>query len=159
MYNLDSQSIDILADIINKTESIRDGVDALAYRASHDYQLDVLDKLEADGYLRRENDKYWISLTALPLIKDKKVEELLDNFDKIFLYLKRYYKENQRDHISLHDLATRVALPVEIVKECLSYMVEGSWWGGRSTDFYSGDNPHIKPSESILNPLSCQCAP
>src|SRR5207247_1551327 len=64
--------------------------------------------------------------------------------------LKAYYKENQRDQIKLTDLARRVGLNLRDVQECLSYMVEGSWWGSRTTDFFSTDDPHIKPSEAIL---------
>lgn len=150
VHELEPKTKRILSDILVATRSVREGVDALKYRASHVDQLDSLDQLEGVGYLRRENDKYWVSLTALPQLDDEKANHLLKLSEQVFASLKTYYQENQRDQIKLTDLAKRVGLDLGDVQECLSYMVEGSWWGSRTTDFFSTEDPHIKPSEAIL---------
>lgn len=150
MYTLESKSQQVLSDIFTETTTARDGVDALKYRANHADQLDLLNQLEQDGYLRREQDKYWVSLTALPQLDLERAARLLEHAEEVFACLKAYYKENQRDQMKLTELAQRVGLELDEIKECLSYMIEGSWWGSRTTDFYSGDDPHIKPSEAIL---------
>ncbi len=106
--------------------------------------------LEQFGYLRRENDKYWVSLTALAQIEHEAAKRLVDRAEQLFEVLKSYYKENQKDFVVLSELAHRAAMDLEAVKECLSYMIEGSWWGGHSNDFFSTDNPQVKPSEAIL---------
>ena len=149
-HELEPHTKRILSDILVATESVREGLDALKYRADHFDQSDILDQLQGVGYLRRENDKYWVSLTALPQLEDDKAKHLLKYSDKIFAEIKTYYRENQRDQIKLTDLAKRVGLDLADVKECLSYMVEGSWWGGRTTDFFSAEDSFIKPSEAIL---------
>lgn len=148
-HELDQHTKRILSAILVATESVRDGLDALKYRAEHFDQSDILDQLQGVGYLRRENDKYWVSLTALPQLDDDKAKQLLKYCDNIFAEIKTYYRENQRDQLKLTDLAKRAVLDLVDVQECLSYMVEGSWWGGH-TDFFSTDDPYIKPSEAIL---------
>ncbi|OGA53223.1 MAG: hypothetical protein A3F74_07065 [Betaproteobacteria bacterium RIFCSPLOWO2_12_FULL_62_58] len=150
MEALDERSSRILGDLFQGTHSFREGVDALRYRANHEDDLDLLDELEQCGYLRRENEKYWLSLTALSEIDSSGARDILQKAETIFSSLKTYYRENPRDHLMLSDLAIRTGLDVEDIKECLSYMVEGSWWGGRSGDFFTADNPHIKPAEAIL---------
>jgi len=149
-HELDSNLKDILSDILETTTSVRDGVDALHYRAIHDKQINLLDQLDQDGYLRRQNDKYWVSLTALVQLDDQKSRELLECAELVFTVLKTYYKENQRDHMKVVDLAKRTGRDSDKIKECLSYMVEGSWWGSHTTDFFASNDPQIKPAESIL---------
>jgi hypothetical protein len=149
-HELDSNLKDILSDILEATTSVRDGVDALQYRATHDRQINLLDQLEQDGYLRRPNDRYWVSLTALAQLDDPKARELLDCAELVFAVLKTYYKENQRDHMKVVDLAKRTGRDLDEIKECLSYMVEGSWWGSHTTDFFASKDPQIKPAESVL---------
>ena len=150
LHVLDGKPKQLLADILQQTTIAKEGVDALRYRAEHEDSLDLLDTLERDGYLRKENDKYWVSLTALIQLNTPRSDEILRKSEVIFSFLKAYYKNNQRDHLLLSDLAKKSNLALEDLKECLSYMVEGSWWGGRSTDFYTDENPNIKPSEIIL---------
>jgi hypothetical protein len=150
MHRLDDKELSIVRDVFNLTTTLYDGVDSLNYRAQNAEQLDLLDKLEREGYLRKENEKYWISLIALVQLHDEKTELIINNAETIFAELKAYYKENQREQLKLSDLAERVEISIEEVKESLSYMVEGSWWGGRTTDFYSSQDAYIKPSESIL---------
>ncbi|MEK7761543.1 MAG: DUF4145 domain-containing protein [Nitrospirota bacterium] len=149
-HELDSNLKDILSDILETTTSVRDGIDALQYRATHDKQINLLDQLEQDGYLRRQNDRYRVSLTALVQLDDPKAREILECAELVFAVLKTYYKENQRDHIKVVDLAKRTERDLDEIKECLSYMVEGSWWGSHTTDFFDSKDSHVKPAESIL---------
>lgn len=150
MHRLDDEELRIVRNIFNITTILRDGVNALKYRADNEAQLDLLDKLEREGYLRKESDKYWISLTALVQLHDEKTEPIINNAETIFKALKNYYKENQQEQLSLDSLAKRAGLTIEEVKSSLSYMVEGSWWGSRTGDFFSSQDAYIKPSESIL---------
>lgn len=147
---LDTESLSILEGIFKLTKETNTGVDAPSYRANHEDQLDILDKLERDGFLRKENEKYWVSLVGLSLLDDQKAKDLFSKFEKLFDVLRKYYKTNQRDQLKLTELADIVQMPVDEVRECLSYMIEGSWWGGRSSDFYGTQEAFIKPSESIL---------
>src|SRR5206468_903167 len=83
-------------------------------------------------------------------LDEANARRILDSAEQIFAALKVYYKVNQRDHMKVVDLAKRINKSPEEVKECLSYMVEGSWWGSHTTDFFGSADAYIKPSESIL---------
>lgn len=150
MHVLDKQSLLILRDIFGLTQETGTGVDAPSYRANHEDDLDALNRLESYGFLRKENERYWVSLVGLPLLNDQKAKDLLSSFESLFDALRQFYKSNQRDQLRLTDLASIVRLSLDEVRKCLSYMVEGSWWGGRSTDFYASAEAFIKPSEAIL---------
>ena len=150
MHAINRESLLILKDIFDLTQETGTGVDTPNYRAHHEDDFDILDRLESVGFLRKENEKYWVSLVGIPLLGDQKAKGLLSSFEKIFDALRQFYKSNQRDQLMLTDLANIVGLPLDAVRGCLSYMVEGSWWGGRSTDFYATAEAFIKPSEAIL---------
>lgn len=147
---VDKKSLVLLEKIFEVSRKTRSGVDVLNFRANHEDQLDDIDRMESVGLLRKEGDKYFVSLVGLELLCDGRAKELLARFDEIFDVLRKFYKRNQRDHLVLGDLSRFVQLPLEEVRLCLSYMVEGLWWGGRSTDFYAAEGAYIKPSESIL---------
>ena len=150
MHALGDESLSILRDIFGLAQETGAGVDAPNYRAQHEDERDILNRLESSGFLRKENERYWISLVGLSLLNEQRVKDLLSSFEKVFDALRRFYKSNQRDQLKLTDLASIVQLPLDEVRTCLSYMVEGSWWGGRSTDFYATAEAFIKPSEAIL---------
>jgi hypothetical protein len=145
---VNKQTIALINDIIDSSKTIGGGVNALQVRASNDDKIALLDRLERDGYLRKENDKYWLTLTSLMLLDKKKKQKILDNFERLFSVLKTFYKSNQTDNLNLNTLSEMANISTDDVRESLSYMIEGSWWSGHN-DLYS-DDAFVKPSESIL---------
>ena len=134
---LDNESLSILRDIFRLAQEGDASVDASNYRAQHEDSLEAFNRLESYGLLRKENDRYRVSLVGLPLLGDQEADSLLATFEQLFVALRHFYKSNQRDQLSLVDLAGVVKVSLHEVRKCLSYMVEGSWWGGRSNDFYA----------------------
>lgn len=149
MNCLDDQAMAILADIFRQTRRTNSGVDALSYRANHEDLLDLIDKLERDGFLRKENEQYRVSLVVLSLINDDEARSMLDEFEKIFGPLKKHYKTAPHDPLKLTDLSNSVKISIGDLKEFLSYMVEGPWCEGHNV-FYASEDAYVKPSESIL---------
>lgn len=147
--NLDDKAKIILKDIFNLTRQTNTGVDALSYRANNEEKIDLIDDLERDGFLRKENDKYWLSLVGISLLNDEETIGILSKCEKIFQVLRKHYKAHPHNQLKLIDLSKSVEMPIDEIRECLSYMVEGFWWGSRS-DFYASEEAHIKPSEAIL---------
>lgn len=148
--NLDDKSKIVLRDIFRLTRQTKSGVDAVSYRAGNEEKIDLLDNLERDGFLRKENYQYyWVSLVGISLLNDDETIRLLSRCEKIFHVLRTYYKSSPHDQLKLIALSEMVEMPIDEIRECLSYMVEGSWWGSHS-DFYATEDAHIKPSESIL---------
>lgn len=157
---LDQNSIQALLDIFKITQTTGDGVDSVCYRAQHEELLTQLDTLKKTGYLREEDEEYWISLSGLPLLGDAHLRELFEHFEKIFSVLRNHYKSKPRTTVLINDLASLAGLSFKETLVCIEYMSEISWWSSRT----KGTNqvpenplvPSIKPSERILKYKSFQ---
>ena len=152
-YPRDPESLQTLNDILRPSY---EGVDSLGYRAQHEKLLDLINHLEIDELIRRKNDRYRLSLVGLAVLNNDYVQGLLVNFEKLFDFLKRFYKENQRDFITINDLVKHAKLHLDQVKESLSYMREGSVLSSYPEDFYSAEDTKVKPAETILRYSSFQ---
>lgn len=147
---LDGPSKNILVDITQQVGSSGLGVNATDYRAQHGEDLDLLDKLERVGFLRKEQDKYWVTFQGLRLLKDEKFNSLFGNCENIFAVLKLHYKAKPKKQILVADLAGTAKLSFGQAAECLGYMCEFHFWGSHSNSF---DNPavsFVEPAETIL---------
>lgn len=149
MHELDSDEKELLDLLLAETPKDDSGVDALAFRANNFEVLDLIDRLEAEGYIRRDQERYFVSLTALVQIANPRATRILDDAELLFGVLKDHYKTKQRDSINVNLLAGQADIGHAAAREALSYMVEGTWWGGRSTSFAAND-AFIQPSETIL---------
>jgi hypothetical protein len=139
-----------LLDLMLKDSHGEDGIDSLAFRAEHFDQIEQIDYLESVGFIRRENERYFVSLTALPHIDNEQARRLLDWSEAIFQELRAHYQATQREPLSVITLAECLGISLADACEALSYMVEGSWWKGRSNSFSKTNAPYIQPSEQIL---------
>ena len=111
----------------------------------------MIDRLEGQGYiLLDQGHHYFLSLTALAQIDKARAIEILNNAEKLFRALKDHYLVTQHDAIGVDKLANKIGLDQNVVRETLSYMIEGTWWGGRSTNFFGDSEAYIQPSETIL---------
>ncbi|MHB8534570.1 MAG: DUF4145 domain-containing protein [Sulfuricaulis sp.] len=150
MYKLERKKRALLKEIFSQSTTTPAGVEAAWFRAQRESELDLMDELERDGFLRREEGRYLVSLTALPQITHPLAKASLSAFEKIFLALKDSYREQLLTPVRVDALAKKLGLEERHVRTCLNYMVEGSWWGGHSTDLLSAPDATITPSESIL---------
>src|SRR3989442_12201510 len=94
---LDEPSIKLLDDILRTTRSTGEGVDTIYYRAQHEEQLELLDKLERTGLLQKNSGQYWVSLPGLLHVNDAESKVLIQNCEKIFLILRNHYKSRPKD--------------------------------------------------------------
>jgi len=149
LQSLGQDSLQVLKEILEATKSTGEGVDSVIFRAQHEDRMDLLDLLERNGYLRKDNDKYWVSLVGLTVIGDSTTKKYFEHFEKIFSILRKHYKSTPKKEIKVVNLASMAGLTFEETAECLGYMIEGMWWAGRSNDLRNPE-ANIKPSESIL---------
>lgn len=147
---IDATSKTILEDIRQKIESTALGVDATHYRAQHGNQLDLLDKLERLGFLRKVLDKYWVTFQGLVVIKDDKTQELLRSCERVFEALKVHYQSNPKTRILIADLAKHIGMSYGQVAICLGYMCEFHFWGTHSNSFENPSEAFVAPAETIL---------
>lgn len=150
MHELNSDEKELLGLLLNETPRSDAGVDCLAFRAENFEQIQLIDRLESEGYVRKDQDRYFVSLTALAQLDNEVSGRILQNAERLFGELIHHYKATQREAIQVDALAERAGVDMLAAREALSYMVEGTWWGGRSTSFFSHPDPHIQPSETIL---------
>lgn len=140
----------LLAHLLESTPANDSGVDSLAFRAQHFGSINLIDQLEAEGYIRKDQERYFVSLTGLVQLEVERSIRILDDAEKLFHQLKIHYSRTQREGLKIDDLARRAGVDDQGTREALNYMVEGTWWGGRSGSFFSVPDAHIQPSESIL---------
>ncbi|MBU1215461.1 MAG: DUF4145 domain-containing protein [Gammaproteobacteria bacterium] len=143
----EKELIELLLEMTPKTDA---GVDSLVFRAQHYEKIEVLDRLEQEGYIRKELDNYFVSLTALVQLDSKRAMDLLSHSEPIFRELKAHYRKTPRDPMQVDALSDCSGVDPVDTRIALSYMVEGPWWGGRSNSFFATPDSYIAPAESIL---------
>lgn len=136
--------------LLEITPANDDGVDSLAFRAENFQRISSIDQLEVEGCIRKDQERYFVSLTALAQLNVPRAIRILEDAEKLFQQLKIHYTRTQRETMLVDDLAWRSGVDELAAREALGYMVQGPWWGGHSGRFFSVPNAHIQPSESIL---------
>ncbi len=127
------------------------GVQAKRLRAEYEDHIPLLNELERRRYLRREQDRYWVTLLGLDFLKDARTGELLERFEHLFIVLRGHYKANLEARLSVSDLSSLARLTYGDVAEALGYMVEINIWGSRSNTFEDPANASISLSEYALH--------
>lgn len=140
----------LLIHLLEITPANDSGVDSLAFRAKYFESIKLIDQLEAVGYIRKDQERYFVSLTGLVQLDVERSIRILDDAEKLFHQLKIHYARSQREGLKIDDVARRAGVDDRAAREALSYMVEGTWWGGRSGSFFTTPDAQIQPSESIL---------
>lgn len=148
--SLDPTSIEILTDIMNAASLAPEGVDAVHYRAQHEDWLDVLDRLEKYGYLRKENERYVVKACGLASVENPQTRDILASCEKIFSVLRSHYKSKPRELINIAKLAALVGLTPQKTVECLRYMFDGPILQALSNDFSDPEKAVVQPGEEIL---------
>ena len=151
MHELNSDEKTLLVLLLNETPRSDAGVDCLAFRVKSFNQIQLIDRLESEGYIRKDQDRYFVSVTALVQLDNEGADRILRNAERLFGELRQHYETTQREAIHVDALAQRAGVDPIGTREALSYMVEGTWWGGRSNSFFAVPDPYIKPSEAILH--------
>lgn len=151
LNELDPQHLRLQTALLLAMPRNDEGLDPLPFRADHYEHISKIDWLEAVGYIRREQDRYHVSLTGLVQLKDQRARELVRFFESLFIELKRHYRRVQRHPAVVDVLASAAGISGSDCREALYYMVEGQWCSGRSISFFSDPNPVVCPAESILS--------
>lgn len=126
------------------------GVPALKFRADHYSEIDMLEKLEADKWLRRENEHYLVQSTALPLMETDAARDLLSNTERIYEALRSEYRQHQQTPVLVSSLAAQTGLTHDATAATLVLMLDASLWcSGRSAELHQVDS-QVCPSETVL---------
>lgn len=151
LNELDSEHLRLLTSLLIAMPRNDEGTNPLPFRADHYEEIGKIDWLEAVGYIRKEQDRYHVSLTGLVQIKDQRARELVRIFESLFIELKRHYRRVQCHPAVVDVLASAVGVSGTDCREALYYMVEGQWCSGRSASFFNDLSPVVCAAESILS--------
>lgn len=129
-------------------------VPAIEFRADHHEHIKILNALESDGWIRRDQDRYHVRAVTLPLLETEAAQRLLDSIEKIYALLRKQYRETYTAPVKVDALAASLGLPREEVSAALRMMLDATlWWSGCSGDLASAD-ASVSPKEEILDFLT-----
>ncbi len=140
---------DLLTRLLEQMLALGGGVPALKFRADHYSDVDALEELESNRWLKRENDHYIVQSIALPLLDTEPARRLLSNIERVYAVLKAQYRQTQQAQVPVSSVAVQTQLPVEDVTAALRVMLDASiWYAGWSTDLHKED-AFVCPSENV----------
>jgi serine/threonine protein kinase len=131
---------ELLVDLIREHQ--RSGpVNAMRFRATHDQGLADIDSLESEGWIRRENDIYGISIVGLSETRTlcTEAESILFLCGFLFDRLKPMYKKDPGRKVLLTDLAKEADLPLSEILKAMPYLKQASLFGGWGSDESAAD--------------------
>lgn len=147
---LSTVQADLLARLLQHMLDSGDAMPALKFRADNYDLVGVLDGLEAEGWLQRDQARYIVRSAALPLLESQAAKRLMDRIEKIYATLRACYRDTQQAPIKVDALAASTQLPRGEVVAALRIMLDNSlWWSGSSTDLISAE-AFVCPVERIL---------
>lgn len=134
-------------------QSSADGAEIVAsvFRAQNSRFLERLNALETDGFLRRADDRYDLTLVALSTLSNPEARNIFRDANRIFRLLVEAYKQCQSQPVLAQALADKLSLTLNRTLLVLRYMVEAPWAGGYANLSNTSDvAPYIVPSEQVL---------
>jgi hypothetical protein len=128
----------------------RGGVPYYKFRSVHVPQWAELDGMEAKGWLKRDNDHYYVQSTTVPLIDTPAARERLENIERIYAALRAQYLQTQLKPYKVTQLAEATDLAPDVVLEVLRHMMDTvSWHLGSSLNVALAE-AFVSPGEKIL---------
>lgn len=141
----------LLVRLLTESQGDGTGVDAVTFRARHHKQLRVLEQMEADRLIRREQDRYFVGLLALVRIDLEPARQVLSRSEQLYSVLRSRYVLSPREPVPLAELAAATNSSIEDTRQTLRYMLESpTWCSGRSEPMTSPD-AFVRVSEGVLD--------
>tara|TARA_R110001592_G_scaffold27763_8_gene102670 strand:- start:7813 stop:8559 length:747 start_codon:yes stop_codon:yes gene_type:complete len=151
---LGSDKIQCLRNLFDELQGTPPQVNKVKYRANHPEEMDILDSLD---YTERwiEHDKshvfYLISPYALPLVKSKKSENLIEMMECFFQILKKLYPEKLKESVTVDEICEQSNYEREDALDALYYLSNISGiWSGKSNGFPYEENSTLAINEHVL---------
>jgi len=126
------------------------GVPAFRFRADHFSEIETLEKLETDKWIRRENDHYLVQSTALPLLETDAARRLLTDTERIYAVLRSEYRQNQQTPVAVSAIAAQTGLTHDAAAATLSMMLDASLWCSSRSAALNEVDSQVSPSETVL---------
>lgn len=129
-------------------------VDKKKFRAKYDNDIELLDKLEGSSIIWRQNyekgEYYELHVWSLYLLNDKNenVKLFFKKSEKIFEYIKQFYKEFQDEDIEVDAIIKNTNEDLFLIRTFIKYF--DFFFSSRPTDLFLNDSFILKISEQVL---------
>lgn len=153
---LGKENINCLISLFNEIDGKPPCVNKKHYRANHQDQILVLEYLEQSAHLITTKTTeiqqfYHLRPYAIPLIKTKKAQNLLNLMCEIYKIFSVFYKKRLDESVTRDEILKALDVPDEEALEALSYFQDThSVWGGWGKGFPYEEGSHINISEDVL---------
>lgn len=140
----------LLGLLLDQMLEFQGGVPYLKFRSTQVAHWDALDSMEAEGWLKREGDFYFVQSTILPEIETPAAQKRLADIERIYDALRQQYLLTQQEPYKVADLALATGLPPAVVVQVLRHMLDTvNWHMGSALDLPL-DGAYVCPGEKIL---------
>jgi hypothetical protein len=148
-----SVPVGLLLKLFDPSDYGQIGVNARRFRADHPEAIPSLDVCERIGFIRRDAEKYFITLLGVTQLNAYETREFFDTAENLHHALRIRYLAEPGCAVKVYDLAREVGLDFRQVFQCLFLMREcPQWWEG-FCNADAIDDPttaSIVPGEGVL---------
>lgn len=151
----DARSIELLADVLEKSHRSLDGPNAKRFRATHKTDLDRLDHLIRVDYPLLETDDdqkiLRVSLLGLHFVKNDTCNTLVEDIDRVANHLYTHYETYLGERpIKLRDIASAIKINRPRVDLCVHYAIAAALILPQNTATLRKPGASVVPTEKLL---------
>lgn len=147
---LSNEAATLLAALLDEALLHNGSADASRFRAIHYDKINEIEWLETAGHIKRVNEHYVVTATALIALDTTTARGLLTNAELVYGRAQDHYRAAQAQRVSVQKLAREANLSLSEVCTALSFMLDLTLWcGGWSTNLAEPD-AYIIPTEGTL---------
>lgn len=149
---LDASSILMLRKIVDTPFGITAGVKAIKFRADNHQYRNTIDALLNKRFIENRNEKYFITLIALPeIVEDTPaIRDLISCCEVLFRALRQAYLNDPGGSIKIRELEGVASLTTQQIATCIPLFSESSILGSWTTDVYASE-AYVSPAERVLD--------
>ena len=126
------------------------GLSAQRFRADNFAKVELLDRLESQGYLKTVEGRYSVSVIGIRHVRSQEAQYILSDMDQIYHLLRTHYINRLSESLFVDDLSGLLSLPLDRCSSLLLRMAEVPIWCQRYALTSSDDRHFVGMSEGIL---------
>lgn len=147
---LSEEAAALLSTLLDGSLQQGAATDASRFRAHHYDKIDAIEGLEAQGHIKRLNERYIATASAITILKTATAQHLLANAERIYGRVREHYKTAQAQKVDVEALAQEANVPLDEARTALTFMLDMALWCGGWTTNLADPSAYIVPAEGVL---------
>jgi TIR domain len=148
---LSAQERAIVSSLLLQTVEAASWINARTFRAKEHSVLVHIDRLEEHGFILRDREAYWPSLTGLAQLDEPVAASILDGCARLLPVLRAWYIDHQTKPLLVVAAAHEARLSTQATLQALRFLLESPGWSaGRSSEWLDDSAPAVCVDEGIL---------